>query len=75
METTPYSVDIITPEGCTDTRSVQVVVIADSANNLIYPNAFTPNNDGRNDVLFLRGAFVDEVYFAIYNRWGEKVIE
>ncbi len=75
METTQYSVEIVTEEGCTDTRSVQVVVLADCANSLFFPNAFTPNNDGRNDVLFLRGALVDEVYFAIYNRWGEKVFE
>ncbi|HMR42869.1 MAG TPA: gliding motility-associated C-terminal domain-containing protein, partial [Saprospiraceae bacterium] len=38
-------------------------------------NAFTPNDDDVNDVLFVRGLFIDEVYFAVYNRWGEKVFE
>lgn len=39
------------------------------------PNAFTPDGDGLNEVLFVRGAAIDEVFFAIYNRWGEKVFE
>ena len=39
------------------------------------PNTFTPNNDGQNDVFFVRGLKIDEVYFAVYNRWGELVFE
>ena len=43
---------------------------------IFFPNAFTPNNDGFNDVVYLRAAFaVDEVFFMIYTRWGEKVFE
>ncbi|MBX3163947.1 MAG: PKD domain-containing protein [Bacteroidetes bacterium] len=44
-------------------------------NDVFIPNTFTPNGDGKNDVLFVRGVKVDEVYFAIYNRWGELVFE
>nr|MCU0361310.1 gliding motility-associated C-terminal domain-containing protein [Bacteroidia bacterium] len=43
--------------------------------DLFIPNTFTPNNDGNNDKLFVRGLKVEEFYFAIYNRWGEKVFE
>lgn len=39
------------------------------------PNTFTPNGDGNNDVLFVRGIKVTELYFAVYNRWGELVFE
>lgn len=39
------------------------------------PNTFTPNGDGVNDVLKVRGIKLREVYFAVYNRWGEKVFE
>lgn len=39
------------------------------------PNTFTPNGDGQNDILYVRGLKVDEVYFAVYNRWGEMVFE
>jgi gliding motility-associated-like protein len=43
--------------------------------NIYFPNAFTPDGDGLNDVLYLYGSQVDEVHFVIYNRWGEKVFE
>ncbi len=43
--------------------------------DVFIPNTFTPNGDGKNDILFVRGIKVDEVYFAVYNRWGELVFE
>lgn len=39
------------------------------------PNAFTPNGDGLNDLLYVRGNVITELYFVIYNRWGEKIFE
>jgi gliding motility-associated-like protein len=38
------------------------------------PTAFSPNNDGRNDVFkpLLSGAII-AYSFTIYNRWGEKI--
>ena len=39
------------------------------------PNAFTPNGDGDNDVLFVRGTLIKEMEFRIYDRWGELVFE
>lgn len=40
------------------------------------PTGFTPNNDGKNDILrpLLRGNVV-QYKFRIYNRWGELIIE
>ncbi|MEO0471121.1 MAG: PKD domain-containing protein [Bacteroidota bacterium] len=38
-------------------------------------NAFSPNNDGRNDRFLLKGAFIDQFFFTVYNRWGQKVFE
>jgi gliding motility-associated-like protein len=37
------------------------------------PTAFTPNNDGRNDILKVIGTTVKKLNFSIYNRWGERV--
>ena len=42
---------------------------------VFFPNVFSPNGDDVNDVLKVESAVVDEVYFVIYNRWGEKVFE
>lgn len=39
------------------------------------PQIFSPNGDGSNDILFVRGSKVREIRFIIYNRWGEKVFE
>jgi gliding motility-associated-like protein len=42
---------------------------------LYIPNAFSPNQDGENEVLYVRGALVEEMVFRIYDRWGEMVFE
>jgi gliding motility-associated-like protein len=42
---------------------------------IFVPNAFSPNNDGNNDVLFVRGNYIVNMIFRVYNRWGELVFE
>jgi gliding motility-associated-like protein len=37
------------------------------------PNAFSPNNDGSNDILFVRGISIKSMDLKIFNRWGEMV--
>jgi gliding motility-associated-like protein len=43
--------------------------------NFYMPSAFTPNNDGLNDVLLPKGTgWLNENYlFEVYNRWGHKI--
>lgn len=40
---------------------------------VVFPNAFTPNGDGLNDVFNFTGQFVSEYELYIYNRWGELI--
>ncbi|PSJ74879.1 PKD domain-containing protein [Sphingobacteriales bacterium UPWRP_1] len=57
-------------EGCDDSICIPVIVL-DNA-KIGVPNAFTPNNDGINDVLYVEG--VDNILnmeFKVYSRWGE----
>lgn len=43
---------------------------------LFIPNAFTPNNDGLNDVFEVKTVCPIESYnLKIYNRWGEKIAD
>lgn len=42
---------------------------------LFIPNAFTPDASGHNDVLYIRGPYIKEMIFRIYNRWGQLVFE
>ena len=40
------------------------------------PTTFTPNGDGVNDIIYLRGWGIQEVlYFRVFNRWGELLFE
>jgi gliding motility-associated-like protein len=40
---------------------------------IFVPNAFTPNNDGKNDVFKIQGFSITNVKMEVYNRWGEKL--
>ena len=37
------------------------------------PNAFTPNGDGRNDLLMVYGNTIRDMEFAVFSQWGEKM--
>jgi gliding motility-associated-like protein len=39
------------------------------------PNAFTPNNDNENDILYVRGQLIEKMLFRVFDRWGEMVFE
>ncbi len=43
-------------------------------NEIFVPDAFSPNNDGNNDKLFVRGSIKDFT-FSVFNRWGEMVFK
>jgi gliding motility-associated-like protein len=39
------------------------------------PNAFTPNGDGVNDKVFVRGFGISKMIWRIYNRWGTLIYQ
>jgi gliding motility-associated-like protein len=70
--TTTYTVVVTDSLGCTATDTVTVYV--DIACGEVYlPNAFSPNGDLQNDVLYVRGNCIKFMQFDVYNRWGERV--
>jgi len=73
--TTTYLVHILDSCGCESWDTVQVVVEDYICGEpFIYiPNAFSPNGDGINDVLYVRSEVADQLYLAIYDRWGQLV--
>jgi gliding motility-associated-like protein len=58
-----------------DTAEVKVYEIICELPYVFVPNAFSPNNDGNNDVLYVRGLFVEKMLFRVFDRWGEMVFE
>ena len=70
-----YTVKVTTPYGCSayDTINIKVFCLD---TQVFIPNAFTPDGDGVNDVLMVRGSGIVTVkHFRIFNRWGEVVFE
>jgi gliding motility-associated-like protein len=74
---TTYTVSILDKEGCRTFATVFIYVIPMNCEpgDVFVPTAFTPNNDGNNDVLYVRGNEISKLYFAVYNRWGTMVFE
>ena len=54
---------------------IQMITDACNESTVYLPTGFTPNNDGVNDILYIRSNFITEVYLTIYDRWGEKLFE
>ncbi len=60
--------------GCSDTATGTIRVVGNCY--IAVPKAFTPNGDGLNDFLYPTNAYkAKELYFAIYNRNGNKLFE
>ncbi|MFH0893645.1 MAG: gliding motility-associated C-terminal domain-containing protein [Bacteroidota bacterium] len=76
-QTTTFIVNITDIYGCTnsDTVTIYVTDVACDENDIYIPNAFTPNGDNVNDVLYVRSPVIEILYFAVYDRWGERVFE
>ena len=52
------------------------ITIKEGVCNIYFPTAFSPNNDGKNDVFKILGANnLTGYHLSVYNRWGQKVFE
>lgn len=77
LETTTYTVTASLPNGCEKKGTVTVTVVPPACDEpfVFLPTGFSPNGDGQNDVLKMESNIVTEVYWVVFNRWGEKVFE
>jgi len=57
--------------GCSDTAYQSIVIYPDFF--FYYPNAFTPNGNGNNDVYKGYGVGIKTYSMQIFDRWGERV--
>ncbi|MDR3046084.1 MAG: gliding motility-associated C-terminal domain-containing protein [Bacteroidales bacterium] len=77
IQTTEYAVIVTDRFGCRliDTVKLTVIPMICGEPIIFVPSAFTPNGDGKNDVLYARGSVVNTMLFRVFNRWGELVFE
>jgi gliding motility-associated-like protein len=71
-ESITYTVEVTSPSGCVVTSEVRVVV----REEIVIPNAFSPNGDGINDtwnIPTLEG--YPGVKLEVFDRWGNKIFE
>lgn len=60
-------------EACPHTVCKEIRARVESVADL--PSAFSPNGDGENDILYVRGYNVERIHLQIFNRWGQLVFE
>lgn len=67
-----YTLTAISTDGCVAIDSIQIEI--DDEGRIYIPNAFTPNNDGINDIFYIFGDNIDKVLvFRVFDRWGGMV--
>lgn len=62
---------VISNEGCVDTFLNEVVLHGEVS--FYVPNAFSPNNDGKNDDFTGYGIGIERAEFFIFDRWGKMI--
>ena len=73
FHSTQFELTVTDENGCTANDKINIIV--DASKHVYIPNAFSPNDEGINDVLYIQSG--DDVVninkFEIFNRWGEAV--
>ncbi|MFI5171620.1 MAG: gliding motility-associated C-terminal domain-containing protein [Chitinophagales bacterium] len=64
-----YTVILNTVAGCDST----IIINLDFTTEFIVPNAFSPNNDGLNDIFHVVENGAQLIQFEIYDRWGQLI--
>ena len=70
----PYNLKVTSAQNCVGNDSVTITVVDKPW--FIVPSGFTPNGDGRNDVVKpISVGYTRLLYFRIYNRFGQMVFQ
>lgn len=72
-----YQVMVSNEAGCTTAAEISLKVVSCGKGDIAIPNAFTPDNDGRNDrfEVYVKNDLSPEGFIQIYNRWGKLVFQ
>lgn len=56
-------------------KATDSLTVTAECSSIYVPTAFTPNNDGLNDIFKAFGMELKEFQLVIFNRWGEKIFQ
>jgi len=70
-ESGTYAVTLTNQKGCRNADSIKAIETCPG--KLYFPNAFTPDGDGKNENFRPRGEGIKNYHLIIYNRWGTKI--
>lgn len=60
-------------DGCTDT--VYITITVEEQSTVYVPNAFTPDNQGTNEMFFAYGTNVQSFNMMVFDRWGMLIFQ
>jgi gliding motility-associated-like protein len=74
-----YTVDMESLAGCTGRDSIYIKLTSDEipSNYIFIPNAFSPDNDGLNDIFaaIATSDYIQKFHMLIFDRWGGEIFE
>jgi gliding motility-associated-like protein len=50
-----------------------VITVNPLDKDVFVPNVFSPNGDGKNELLLVYGNYINKLEMRIFNQWGEQV--
>jgi gliding motility-associated-like protein len=65
----------VTPNynGCAGIAKSYVVTVIPLDKEIFVPNVFSPNGDGKNDILYAYSNYIDKLDMRIFNQYGQQV--
>ena len=65
----------VTPtlNNCTGAPKNYLITVKPLDKDIFVPNVFSPNGDGKNDVLMVYGNYIDKIQLRIFNQWGQQI--
>jgi len=73
QQNTCYVLESNTGQGCMSKDTICITINKDWS--IYIPNAFTPNNDSKNDLFLPYGYGIEDYELYIFDRWGEQIFK
>lgn len=60
--------------GCKGASASYKITVLPRNKDVFVPNVFSPNNDGKNDLLYVYGNYISTMEMHIFNQWGQQMV-